>query len=483
MVDGELRLSYAAIDALTNRAANLLSSLGLQPGGTVALSCPNSFYFPVVYLGALKAGLTVVSLNILLKATEIAYHLKDSGAKAYVAFEGSPQLPVGDEALKAFGKIDTCVHFVHIATSEATTDGIVDFVSELAEHSAEFTTVDMSETDTAVVLYTSGTSGQPKGAELTHRGMRLNALAGNDTFGADLDRPDVFLCVLPLFHSFAQTVVLNAAFAYGGTVVLVPRFDEHVVLELIARHQVTIFAGMPTMYSRVLEVPQQEKLQLRKALSGGAALPADVHHRMREHFGVEVLEGYGLSETCGVVSCTSSSIEPRQGSVGVPIAGFGMRLVDDDWSTIEGPGEIAVRSLSMFTGYRGRLAETAEVLADGWFRAGDIGRRDEDGYYYLVDRKKDLIIRGGFNVYPREIEEVLMDHPDVTLAAVIGIPDKDRGEEIKAVVVRSGDLTEVELRTWATERLAAYKYPRIIEFVDTMPLTASGKILKRALPR
>ncbi|KUI01808.1 long-chain fatty acid--CoA ligase [Mycobacterium sp. IS-3022] len=497
LIDGDLRLSYAEVNAAANRMANLLVTLGLGKGDTLALSCPNMHQFPTVYFGALKAGLTVVPLNVLLTKREIAYQLQDSGAKAYVAFEGAPELPIGDASLGGFREAGTCAHFIRIAADgprDTQADDVLDLATELERQPSHFNTVDVEDRDVALVLYTSGTSGQPKGAELTHEGMRLSALVGRETIGADPNEPDVFLCALPLSHVFAQTGILNTAFTFGGTIVLTPRFDEQVVLDLLSRHGVTVFHGVPTMYVRILEALQAGpstgstavSTKLRKALSGGASLPAAVQRRLHEQFGIEVLEGYGISETCGVVCCMPAGAGLRPGSVGLPLPCLEVRLIDVDGSAIEKPdvvGEVAARGPVVFNGYRGRRAETAEALVDGWFRTGDLARRDEDGLYYLIDRKKDLILRGGYNVYPREVEEVLADHPAVALAAVIGIPDDDHGEEIKAFVVRSGALTEDELRGWARERLAAYKYPRTIEFVDSLPLTNTGKILKRALPR
>jgi long-chain acyl-CoA synthetase len=357
---------------------------------------------------------------------------------------------------------------------------------------AEFETVATDEDDTAVILYTSGTTGQPKGAELRHRNMRDNALAGEALFGADPETPDSYLTVLPLFHSFGQTVCQNGAFAYGGTSVMLPRFEANAALELMVKEKITFFAGVPTMYWGLLGAleggPDVSAIaaHLRVAVAGGSALPVEVHKEFEKRFGVTILEGYGLSETSPVASFSAFGEPARPGSIGVPIPGVEMKLIDKDWNEItdpEGVGEIAIKGHNVMKGYYDRPEATAEAIRDGWFRTGDLARKDSDGWYYIVDRAKDMIIRGGFNVYPREIEEVLLTHPAVSLVAVVGVPDESHGEEVKAYVIKApgAEITEDELVAWARENMAAYKYPRRIEFRDTLPMTATGKILKREL--
>ncbi|GAB3903203.1 hypothetical protein GCM10027612_69400 [Microbispora bryophytorum subsp. camponoti] len=351
--------------------------------------------------------------------------------------------------------------------------------------SGEFETVQTSADDTAVILYTSGTTGQPKGAELTHQNMVMNAIVNDEMFPRQPE--DTYLVALPLFHSFGQTVLMNAGFRRGGTLVLLPRFEPVAALTLMKREKVTLFAGVPTMYWAMLaavhagaaEVPPS----LITAASGGSALPVEVLKDFSATFGVAVLEGYGLSETSPVASFNQPGRPAKAGSIGTPIWGVEMKLVDADWNTPDDIGEIAVRGHNIMKGYYNRPEATAEVMKDGWFRTGDVARRDEDGYYFIVDRAKDMIIRGGFNVYPREIEEVLMTHPAVSLAAVVGVPHDSHGEEVKAYVIRKpgATTTEEELVAWCRETMAAYKYPRIVEFRESLPMTATGKILKREL--
>jgi long-chain acyl-CoA synthetase len=491
VVLGDTRLSYAELNGAANQVANLLVESGIRPGDRVAMSCPNIPYFPIVYYGILKAGAVVVPLNVLLKAGEIAYHLQDSGAKAYLCFEGTRDLPLGAEGWQGFGRSGGCNHFFLItADPQARTpiEGATTLGSALAGMAPRFETVVTEATDTAVILYTSGTTGQSKGAELTHANMVMNAIACWRLFGSV--EHDVHLVALPLFHSFGQTVQMNAGLGGGATLVLLPRFDAGAALAVMARERVTFFAGVPTMYWGLLSVGQEKAApaiaaNLRMAISGGAALPVEILEQVEKVYGVRIREGYGLSETSPVASFNHPGRTAKPGSIGQPIWGVQMRLVDGDWNEVpEGEsGEIAIRGHNVMKGYHGRPDATAEVLRHGWFRTGDVARRDDDGYYFIVDRAKDMIVRGGFNVYPREIEEIIMTHPDVSLVAVVGVPHASRGEEVKAFVIRNSGshLTEDELVDWCKKRMASYKYPRLVEFREGLPMTSTGKILKRML--
>ncbi|WP_210439020.1 long-chain-fatty-acid--CoA ligase [Nocardioides xinjiangensis] len=500
LVLGDTRLTYAQVDAAANQVADLLVSRGIEPGDKVALSCPNLPHFPIVYYGILKAGATVVPLNVLLKGREVAYHLDDSDAKAYFCFQGTAELPIGAEGHAGFEQAAGCEHFFVITAdpaAESPIPGAQTLGQALVGRSPVFETRDVDGDDTAVILYTSGTTGQPKGAELMHRNMISNALVSDQLFDADAERPDTLLCVLPLFHSFGQTVIMNAGFAFGGTIVLLPRFEAGPALSLMEKEGVTFFAGVPTMYWGLLGALDDSGVDVRTvaervrvAVAGGSALPVEVHKEFERRFGVTILEGYGLSETSPVASFSVYGEPVRVGSIGVPIPGVEMKLISPEPGVREDldegedvVGEIAIKGPNVMKGYHGRPDATAEAIVDGWFRSGDLARKDSDGWYYIVDRSKDMIIRGGYNVYPREIEEVLLTHPGVSLAAVIGVPDESHGEEIKAFVIRAerADLTEDELVAWARDQMAAYKYPRIVEFVDALPMTATGKILKREL--
>ncbi|WP_353507575.1 long-chain fatty acid--CoA ligase [Intrasporangium sp.] len=493
VVLGDVRLDYRTVNARANQVANLLVARGIRPGDKVALSCPNLPDFPAVYYGILKAGAVVVPLNVLLKGREIAYHLDDSDARAYLCFEGTSELPMGSEGWAGFNQAGSCeTFFIITATPEADSpiDGAETLGAALTGQPATFDTALTGPTDTAVILYTSGTTGQPKGAELSHANLLFNALTCNRQFGAA--EHEVHLITLPLFHSFGSTVQMNAGFAVGATLVLLPRFDAAKAVALLQSEKVTFFAGVPTMYWGLLGALTDDvdvdliAANLRIAVSGGASLPVEIIRQFKDRFHVQILEGYGLSETSPLATFADRHRAPRPGSIGVPIWGVECQLVDKDWNVVKGTdavGEIAIRGHNVMKGYYNRPTATAEVMRDGWFRTGDLARRDEDGFYYIVDRAKDMIIRGGFNVYPREIEEVLMTHPDVSLAAVVGVPHDTHGEEVKAFVIREpgAEVSAQELLSWGKEQMAAYKYPRVVEFVSTLPMTSTGKILKREL--
>ena len=494
VVLGDTRLTYAQVNGAANQVANLLVSRGIEPGDKVALSCPNLPFFPIIYYGILKAGAVVVPVNVLLKGREIAYHLGDSDAKAYFCFQGTPDLPMGTDGHAGFEQTDGCEHFFMVMADPAapsTVDGTETLGQALKDQSPVFESAQTAETDTAVILYTSGTTGQPKGAELSHSNLMMNAVTCNRLFGASPDG-DRHLLTLPLFHSFGSTVQMNAGFATASTLVLLARFDAEAAVGLMQKENISFFAGVPTMYWGLLGALTDDvdvdliAKNLRVAVAGGASLPVEIIKAVKERFHVQILEGYGLSETSPVATFSDPDRDPRPGSIGVPIWGIDVKLVDDDWKSVEAAdevGEIAIRGHNIMKGYYNRPEATAEVMKDGWFRTGDLARRDEDGFYYIVDRAKDMIIRGGFNVYPREIEEVLMTHEAVSLAAVIGVPHGSHGEEVKAFVIRceGAEIGEDELVAWARENMAGYKYPRIIEFSDGLPMTATGKILKREL--
>ncbi|MFI2371761.1 long-chain fatty acid--CoA ligase [Streptomyces sp. NPDC018833] len=490
---GDMRLTYAELDAAAAQVAHLLTELSIGPGDKVALSSPNVPYFPIVYYGILKAGATVVPLNVMLKTREIAYHLKDSGAKAYFCYEGTDELPLGREGWAAYQATDSCTEFFLLTTDPSAATGPIPGAQALgpavAGRPAAFETAATEPTDTAVILYTSGTTGQPKGAELSHSNMILNALTCHRLFGGDPH--DVHLVTLPLFHSFGQTVQMNAGLGAGATLVFLPRFAPRAALETMAAESVTFFAGVPTMYWGMLRADldglDTEAIgkNLRVAVAGGASLPVEIHRGFEKRFGVTVQEGYGLSETSPVALFNRLGCTPRVGSVGLPVWGVQIRLIDDTWNDVPdgSVGEIAIRGHNVMKGYHARPAATAQVIRDGWLRTGDLARRDDDGYVYIVDRAKDLIIRGGFNVYPREIEEVLITHPEVSLAAVLGVPHDSHGEEVKAYVVCTpgAQITEQGLIEWCRANMASYKYPRLVEFRDALPMNATGKILKREL--
>ncbi len=494
LVLGKTRLSYAATDALANRVANALVAGGLRPGDKVALSCPNLPWFPVVYYGILKAGGAVVPLNVLLKGREIGYHLRDSEARFFFCFEGTPVLPMATEGKHGFDEAPGCETMVVITADPAAPSpvpGVVTLGQLIHGKPAAFDTVQRSPDDTAVILYTSGTTGQPKGAELTHANMLLNARLA-DTMYEALPH-EKHLVVLPLFHSFGQSVQMNAGFYVGATLVLLPRFEPQAALRAMQDEGVTFFAGVPTMYWALLNTPGAEEefdlkqiaANLHLAVSGGAALPVPVLEAFAARFGIPILEGYGLSETSPVSNFNRLDRPTKPGTVGPAVWGVEVRVVDEQGKPVPAGerGEVVIRGHNVMKGYYNRPEETAAALRNGWFHTGDVGIIDADGYLSIVDRVKDMIIRGGFNVYPREVEEVLLTHPKVSLAAVIGVPCEGHGEEVKAfVILKAGQAaTPEELITWSRETMASYKYPRIFEIRESLPMTATGKILKREL--
>lgn len=495
IVFGEKRFTYEQVNALASQVANGLTAAGIAKGDKVALSCPNLPYFPMIYYGILKAGAVVVPINVLLKGNEIAYHLKDSEAKAYFCFQGSPELPMAQEGWAGFQETENCHHFWVITADPAATSPIEETTTLgqlISTQPATFETVQTQFEDTAVILYTSGTTGFPKGAELSHASMTMNAMASRDIM--QMKAEDIHVLVLPLFHSFGQTCQMNAGFSLGCTLVLIPRFSAEAVLGAMLEEKVTIFVGVPTMYWVLLTYEDKENLYnidaisdtLRIGVSGASSLPLEIIKGIEEKYNIPIVEGYGLSETCPVATFNHTHKERKPGSVGTPIWGVEVKIFDADNNevAVEEVGEIAIRGHNVMKGYYNKPEATAEAtIGAGWFLTGDLGRKDEDGYLYIVDRVKDMIIRGGYNVYPREIEEMLMTHPAVSMASVIGVPHDQHGEEIKAFIVPKPGATATpdEIIAWSKELMAVYKYPRIVEIRETLPMTATGKILKKEL--
>ena len=461
---------YGMLGQGAARVAGWLTELGVQPGDRVAVSMPNIPHMPIIYYGILWSGAVVVPMNPLYKSREVAFVLADSQSRVLFAWDG-----VAEEAGK--GAAEAGAEFISVAPAE--------FLGEVMAHEP-IDLVERGDDQTAVVLYTSGTTGRPKGAELTHANMARNAQICVNMI--DLTPDDVVFGGLPLFHSFGQTVGMNATIAAGGTITLIPRFEPTKALEVLQRDKVTVMLGVPTMYVALLQHPDASSYDvstLRMCASGGASLPVEVLRGFEETFGAMILEGYGLSETSPVASFNHPDRERKAGSIGQPVEGVQFRLIDDRWNDVGGDeiGEIAITGHNVMKGYLDNPEATAEVMNGDWFRTGDLARRDDDGYYYIVDRAKDMIIRGGFNVYPREIEEVLYEHPAVATAAVVGVPHAELGEEVAAAVtLKPGQsASEDELRDFVKEQVAPYKYPRIVWVTSELPLTATGKILKREI--
>jgi long-chain acyl-CoA synthetase len=470
----DLVLDYSQLREAAGRVVSLLSTLGVVPGDRVGIMLPNVPAFPIAFYGALASGAVVVPMNPLLKSREVSFYLGNSGAKVLFAWHAA-----AEEAAKGAAATGTAV----VTVEEP------DMSSVLAGLLAVHIRAERADDDDAVILYTSGTTGQPKGAQLTHANMARNAeLTVETLLGATAD--DVVMGCLPLFHVFGLTCGLNATIAGGGTLTLLPRFDAGKALAIIARDQVTVFEGVPTMYAAMLHHPDgatADVTSLRICISGGAAMPVEILQSFEKTFGCMILEGYGLSETSPVASFNHPNAERKPGSIGTPVAGVEMRLVGPDGTDVPAGevGEIAIRGHNVMKGYWGKPEATAEAIPDGWFRTGDLARVDEDGYYFIVDRKKEMIIRGGYNVYPREIEEVLYEHPAVAEAAVVGLAHNDLGEEVGAAVALKPGATATpeELRDYVKQRVAAYKYPREVWLVEELPKGPTGKILRREVRR
>jgi long-chain acyl-CoA synthetase len=483
---GGTTTTYRELDDLSGRAAAGLRSAGLAPGQVVALQLPNIPQFLIAYFGALKAGLVVLPLNPLLMAPELEYHLTDSSAALLIGFEG-----LHAEAAKACETTGVPLYLVSAgpAPDGPLPDGtrpVTELISAAPLDEPGGDVEARGPDDTAVLVYTSGTTGKPKGAELTHFQLYMNCTVAGGLFGARSD--DVVLAVLPFFHVFGLSSVINVFIRFGGCLSILPRFQPSAVLDAIETDRCTVIGGVPTMLHALAQqdIAGRDLSALRVAVSGGASLPEDVMRTFEDKYGIEVLEGYGMTETAS--SCSFNRPSDRKVlSIGKPLWGVRMRVADALDRPLpagrEHVGEILIRGHNVMKGYLGRPEATAETLRGGWLHSGDLGYVDEDGFYFIVDRAKDLVIRGGYNVYPREIEEVLYAHPSVLEAAVIGKPDERLGEEVVAVVaLREGaSVSADDIIAYCRERLAAYKYPREIRFRAELPKGPSGKILKAAL--
>jgi long-chain acyl-CoA synthetase len=482
------RLNYRELLPQLVAFAAHLRGLGVSPGDKVALFAPNRMSFTIAYYGILHAGGTVVPISFLAVGREVAYYLDDSDAVALVAWH-----LFADAAREGFEQVDGCRDLLLF---DETQGPLTLTDSAAIDPSGE---CDMAQTrpdDTAVILYTSGTTGRPKGAELTHFNMYSNAqhgcekLLGSPGKMQPLGPGHVSLAALPLFHSFGQTCNQNASICGGAALTYLEKFDPESACRVIERDRVTLFDGVPTMYFALLDFEGADRFDLSSlafCCSGGAAMPVEVMKAFDAKYGVNILEGYGLSETSPVATFNVMWKPKKVGSIGEPIAGCEVKIFDDEDNEVPigEVGEIVIRGQNVMKGYYKKPEATAEAFRSGWFHTGDMARKDEDGYLFIVDRKTDMILRGGYNVYPREIEEVLYSHPAVREAAVVGVLDKRLGEEVKAYVSLKEDgssrPSEDDLRAFCKERLAASKYPRLYEILADLPKGSTGKILRKDL--
>ncbi|MDX1620555.1 MAG: long-chain fatty acid--CoA ligase, partial [Nitriliruptorales bacterium] len=466
------------LDAAVDAGAAGLHGIGIEPGDRVALVLGNVPAFVEAYYAVLRAGAIAVPLNPGSTADELRYVLEDSGARAVVVRAG-----LLDAVVEIQGQLDTLEHVIVVGETRA--DGLRRWRDLLAASRDAEPPGDTARggDDLAALVYTSGTTGRPKAAMLTHANLAANqdqSLAGRFRIGSD----DTVLLVLPLFHIYALNVGLGASLKVGASMLLLERFDPATSLEEIAHHDITIVLGAPPMYIAWLGTPgaaDGAMSSVRLAVSGAAALPAQVLERFEEAFGLTIEEGYGLTEASPSVTSNAMAPAARPGSVGLPLPQVELKLVDDEGREVQpgDPGEVLVRGPNVFAGYwKDDDATAAALTEDGWLRTGDVGTFDEDGYLFLVDRKKDLIIVSGFNVYPREVERALYQHPGVAQAAVVGIPHPYTGEAVRAYVVPrdSADLIEDDLIDHCRTYVARYKCPTSVEIVDELPHTAIGKV-------
>jgi long-chain acyl-CoA synthetase len=484
--------SYAEFDMSVSKFASALQDLGIKKGDHIAFLLGNTPHFLISLYATMRIGVTAIPVNPIYTQDEISYIIQNSDAKAVIALD--QLLPLVEQAAGVF---PTVAHYIICETDPSTTEKIAALPASVKNKVRSFTQligagttnghpVDVDENETAIILYTSGTTGRPKGAMLTHKNIYSNARDVADYLG--FSEGDRVVATLPVFHVFALTVVVNAPLLKGATILLVPRFSPGDVFKITREKEATVFAGVPTMYNFLYQFPEGRKEDfesIRLSISGGSSLPVALLHNFEEKFNVRISEGYGLSESSPVTCFNPTDRERIPGSIGTTITNVENKVVDELGHDVpDGEvGELIVRGPNVMKGYYKMPEETAAALRDGWLYTGDLARRDEDGYFYIVDRKKDLVIVGGYNVYPREVEEVLFEHRDVVEAAVIGVPDPDFGEAVHAfVVLKDGMKEDVEsLESYCRKRLAKYKVPKHIEFLDELPKNTTGKILRRNL--
>ncbi|MDN7228642.1 fatty acid--CoA ligase family protein [Planococcus liqunii] len=483
--------SYAEFEGSVAKFAAALQSLGVEKGDHVAFLLGNTPHFLISLYATMRVGATAVPINPIYTPDEIAYILKDSDAKVVIALDAL--LPLVEKAHAALPKVST---FIICETAPETVAKIAELPADAQAKVRAFSglirqpgsleqAVEVQGDDNAVILYTSGTTGKPKGAMLTHDNLYSNARDVGAYLGVTPE--DRIIATLPVFHVFALTVVVNAPLLQGATIVLVPRFNPKEVFEAIKSQKATVFAGVPTMFNFLYQFPDAQPSDfdsVRLAISGGSAMPVALLHNFEEKFNVRISEGYGLSEASPVTCFNPVDRERKAGSIGTSIINVENKVVDElgEEVPVGEVGELVVRGPNVMKGYYKMPEETESALRGGWLYTGDLARVDEEGYFYIVDRKKDMIIVGGYNVYPREVEEVLFAHPGVVEAAVVGLPDPNFGEEVHAYVVLKDDaLTVEDLRAYCAEHLAKYKVPKHFEVLEELPKNTTGKILRRSL--
>ncbi|MDQ6746793.1 MAG: long-chain fatty acid--CoA ligase [Candidatus Dormibacteraeota bacterium] len=475
----DFKMTYKQLDEAANQVANALRSNGVAPGERVGIMLPNVPQFPVIYFGILKAGCVAVPMNVLLKAPEIEYYLTDSEASTFFYWD-----MFAKEAVDGANRASSVKNKIQVSMQGGDApEGTTDFVKLVGSEPREFDSVATGADDICLLIYTSGTTGKPKGAALTNFNLFECCHIGSHVFA--FEEGDVIFAALPMFHSFGLSNVVNGAIHGGITMSLLPRFDADKTLQMIQRDKITLFLGVPTMYFALLHHPERSTYDLsslRLCVSGGASIPEEVISSWEKATGAKILEGYGLSETSPTATFNQLDVGQKVGSIGTPVWGVQVKIFDEEGKEVaQGErGEICIKGHNIMKEYWRNPEATAESIKDGWFHSGDIGYQDEEGFFFIVDRKKEMIIRGGFNVYPREIEEVIYQYPKVAEAAVIGQADEKFGEEVHAVVSpKPGETIDpAELQAFVKERVAAYKYPRTIQVWPELPKGPTGKIMK-----
>ncbi|MBN6188713.1 long-chain-fatty-acid--CoA ligase [Aneurinibacillus sp. BA2021] len=472
----EKGVTYKELNQLVDQCAAGLFSQGIRKGDGVALLLGNSPEFVIAYYGILRLGAFAVPINPLFTQGEISYILGNSQAKAIIAHASEKQ-----KLLEIKGRLENLKLIIYTDVEEQ--EGTWKHLMETGDQT--YVAASCDEEDLAVILYTSGTTGKPKGAMLTHQNLASNADSVSELL--EMNEEDRVVAVLPMFHVFSMTVCLNAPIARGSTVLIVPKFSPSDVVNMIRERKATVFVGVPTMYSFMFQLPEttrEDFFSIRFCVSGGASIPVELLQKFEDKYDTFILEGYGLSETAPVVAFNPLKGTRKPGSVGLNIKDVKSKVVDEDGNELPrgDVGELVVQGPNVMKGYLGMPEATAAVLIDNWFYTGDLARMDDEGYIYIVDRKKDIIIVGGYNVYPREVEEVLYEHPAVVEAAVIGVPDEEYGENVKAyIVVKDEQVTIEDMIQFCQDKLVKYKIPRYIEFLKELPKNSTGKILRREL--
>ncbi|MBY6050810.1 fatty acid--CoA ligase family protein [Cytobacillus firmus] len=483
--------TYAELDGAVTKFADGLSKLGVKKGDHIALLLGNSPHFVIGLHGALRLGATVIPINPIYTPDEIGYIVNNGDVKAVVTLD--LLVPLIEKMHQALPKVENYI-ICDTPQGQASEQDLSalsafskmkSFTQLIALGDIVFKGPELEEDDTAVILYTSGTTGKPKGAMLTHKNLYSNAKDVSDYL--HMNENDRVITTLPMFHVFCLTVALNAPLMNGATILIDPKFSPKEIFRLAKKYEPTVFAGVPTMYNFLLQYEDgnpEDLKSLRLCISGGAAMPVALLHGFEKKFNVIVSEGYGLSEA-SPVTCFNPLDKPRKaGSIGQSIMNVENKVVNElgEEVSVGEVGELTVRGPNVMKGYYKLPEETSATIRDGWLYTGDLAKRDEEGYFYIVDRKKDLILVGGYNVYPREVEEVLYNHREVVEAAVLGVPDPNLGEAVKCYVVTNNpQLTEEFLLAYCAEHLARYKVPSSIEFLEELPKNTTGKILRRAL--